>query len=219
MTEPAEPAEPDQATQPAETSEPAPAPGQPSEPPAATEPGEAPSGPGDAPDEPTDPATNEPAPATPAPGTAPGWIPPEGGSGGGRRRGCIIAVIAVGIFLVLAVGGLIFLGAQVKSMLAGTMEFGTGGTGCSVNGAATTFPASTPIHAVAYLERKTTAGETLTVAVTYPDATTESSDQAIGSVADCVTQDIRPGLSPGHYGLEYRVGTEVLSKGAFDITP
>jgi hypothetical protein len=162
--------------------------------------------------------------ATPTPEAAPasaaGWVAPEGGgSGGGRRRGCVIAAVVVGALLLLGYLGLVFLGNQVMSILAGTMEFGTGGSGCSVSGKATTFPASASIHAVAYLERKTTTGETLTVAVTYPDATTETSDQAVGSVADCVTEDIRPGLSPGHYSLEYRVGTEVLAKGSFDITP
>jgi hypothetical protein len=156
----------------------------------------------------------------PASATATGWVAPEGGgSGGGRRRGCVIAAVVVGAFLILGYLGLVFLGNQARSLLAGTMEFGSGGSGCSVSGKATTFPTSGSIHAVAYLERAMSAGETLTVAVTYPDATTETNDQAIESVADCVTEDIRPGLSPGHYVLVYRVGTEVLANGSFDITP
>jgi hypothetical protein len=174
------------------------------------------------PSEPTDPESlpPEPAPTPTDPATTPAWIPPDGGgSGSGRRRWCVIAAIGVVVLLVLGYIGLIFLGSQVESILNGTIEFGTGGTGCSVSGKATTFPASASIHAVAYLERDTTVGETLTLAVTYPDATTETNGQAVASVANCVSQDIQSGLAPGHYRFEYRAGTEVLAQGGFDITP
>lgn len=207
-----------------------------------TDPSDGPAPDGPVPDGPvpdgSEPLTPEPAPGeaiSPAPAPAPatgsevpgsepvppvtGWIAPEGGSGGGRRRGCIIAVVIIGAFLVFGYIGLVFLGNQVQSILGGTIQFGTSGSGCSVNGTATSFPASTAIHSVAYLERKTTTGETITIAVSYPDGTTDSTDQAMAAAADCLTQDIAPGLDPGHYGLEYRAGTEVLAKGGFDITP
>ncbi len=149
------------------------------------------------------------------------WVPPSDGGdgGGGLRRGCVIAllVVAVGVLAVLV--GLTFLGSQLASSLAGTMEFGTGGTGCSVTGEATTFPASSAIHAVAYLERETRAGEPITITVTYPNGTKESQDQTVGEGSTCISQDVPSGVAPGHYLLEYRSGAEVLATGAFDITP
>jgi hypothetical protein len=150
-----------------------------------------------------------------------GWVAPAAGRGGGSRRtrGCVILVVFVGVLLVVGYVGLVFLGNQARAILAGTIEFGTGGTGCSVTEPATTFPASAAIHSVAYLPRDTRVGETITVAVTYPDGTTETNDEAAGQVASCVTQEISPGLAPGHYALQYRSASEVLATGGFDITP
>ncbi|MFL5714830.1 MAG: hypothetical protein ACJ769_09230, partial [Chloroflexota bacterium] len=91
----------------------------------------------------------------------PGWIPPEGGGGrNGWRNCCLIVAVLTAAFSVLAVValvGLIFLGSQVQSILAGTIQYGTGGTGCSVTGTATTFPSSVAIRSVAYLEHEVPA--------------------------------------------------------------
>jgi hypothetical protein len=46
----------------------------------------------------------------------------------------IVAILAVGYI------GLTFLGSQVLEALRGTVEFGTGGSGCSVDGRASSFP-------------------------------------------------------------------------------
>ena len=35
----------------------------------------------------------------------------------------------------------------------------------------------------------------------------------------CIYNDVYPGFPPGHYVIEMRAGSEVLAKGAFDITP
>jgi len=157
-------------------------------------------------------------------GSATGWVaPPKEGGGGGWAKGCAIAAVVgvgiVGLILVLSVVGLIFLGGQVQSILKGTMEFGTGGTDCAVTGRATTFPASTTIHLVAYFEREVPVGETVTQALTSPDGTTDTADQTFTSSASCVFQDIDPGLAAGHYRMEFRSAGGVLSKGEFDITP
>jgi hypothetical protein len=151
-----------------------------------------------------------------------GWIAPaagDGGGGRGRTRGCVILIIFVGVLLVVGLIGLGFLASQARSILGGTIAFGTGGTGCSVSGSAKTFPSTTAIYSVAYLDHDTTAGQVITVAVTYPDGTTETNDETMAQAAGCVTQDISPGLTPGHYVLEYRSGGEVLANGGFDITP
>ncbi len=88
-----------------------------------------------------------------------------------------------------------------------------------MTGRATTFPSTTALRSVAHLQREAHASETVTVTVTYPDATTESANQTMTDSADCVAQSISAGLAPGHYALQYRVGTEILATGGFDITP
>ncbi len=176
--------------------------------------------------EPMDEPATEPDRATAPAGEAPpeasstAWVAPSDGGGGSRRtRGCLIVAIVAAVLLVVGFFGLVFLGGQVESILAGTIEFGTGGTGCSVTGEGKTFKASSPIHSAAYLQREIRAGETITTVVTFPNGTSEPSDRTFDDTGKCITEDVEPGLEPGHYGLEYRAGTEVLAKGEFDITP
>jgi len=166
-------------------------------------------------------------PGTPppdVPAAASAWVPPgpETG-GGGRTRGCLIAAaiaaVAAVAIVAIAIVGLIFLGGQVQSLLKGTIEFGAGGTGCSVSAKATTFPASTTIHVAAHLEREVPAGETVTLVATNPQGATQTRDQTLTSSATCLSLDLPSGLPAGHYGLEMRSGSETLSKGTFDITP
>jgi hypothetical protein len=130
----------------------------------------------------------------------------------------VVAFIVVAIS-VLGIAFLIFLGSQVQNILGGTMEFGTGGTGCAVTGEATTFPSSTSIRLVAFLERDVAAGETITTAVTYPNGSTETSNDVWKEGGRCVAEVLPPGLAPGKYLIEYRAGTTVLSSGALTITP
>ena len=113
----------------------------------------------------------------------------------------------------------IFLGSQVQSALKGRVEFGTGGEACSVNGGATSFKAGTDLHFVALLERSVSAGETLTVVQTFPDARTDTTDQKVEGAASCMYGDLAAGPSAGHYAMEVRSGSEVLAKGEFDVTP
>ena len=97
----------------------------------------------DVPAEPEAPAAPAPEPSQTAPGApAAGalWAAPEGSSSGGLRRGCVLVALIGALFVLGVFVYLIFLGARVAER-AGTIEFGTGGTGCSVTGAATTFPA------------------------------------------------------------------------------
>ena len=168
------------------------------------------------PDEPEVPASPAPEPTQTAPGAL--WAAPEGSSSGGLRRGCVLVALIGALFVLGVFVYLIFLGARVAER-AGTIEFGTGGTGCSVTGAATTFPASVSIRSVAYLEHDVAAGTTITTTATLADGTSSSTDETFDQNATCVTQAIESGLPPGHYNLEYRLGTEILATGGFDINP
>jgi hypothetical protein len=153
-----------------------------------------------------------------APEASPGWVA-SGPQSGRRGRGCVIAAIVTAAILLFGFVGVLFLGAQVVEALKGTIEFGTGGTECSVTGEATTFPASATIHLAAHLEREVSAGEVITLRVLKPDGTTETGDTTYDEAATCLYQDVSPGLPSGHYALEFRAGTEVLSRGEMDITP
>ena len=149
-----------------------------------------------------------------------GWVTPKSSDGGGGlARGCVITLLIVAVVVLGGLVGLIFLGSQASTSLEGTVELGTGGTSCSVTGTATTFPVTAAFHLVAHLTRDVPVGETVTSTITFPDGTTESLDQNFDVVVQCITEDVQPGLEPGHYVLEYRSGTEVLAKGGFDITP
>ena len=194
---------------------------------AVVEPGGPDPGPSPSPDESPPPASGPPvAWGSPPPaaeqGAGPaGWIPPAGG-GGGRSRGCgIVAIIAALVFGFgsFALAALIVLGSQVQSILKGTIEFGTGGSSCNVTGVATSFPSSASIHYAAWLSRQVTAGERLTIVVTFPDGTSQSVDQAVNNSADCIYDDIQPGNPAGHYVIAYRSSAELLAQGAIDIQP
>ena len=145
-----------------------------------------------APEPPPGGADGENRPVQPEP-PIPGWVPPdasapgpEAGSwvvppaetGSGQARGCLRGCVIVGAILailaVVLLVAFIFLGSQVQSALKGTVEFGTGGEACSVSGGATSFKAGTELHFVALLERSVSAGETLTVVQTFPDARTDT---------------------------------------------
>jgi uncharacterized membrane protein len=132
----------------------------------------------------------------------------------------VVVVLAI-IAVVVLVGfiGLIFLGSQAAKVLAGTIEYGSGGTRCSVTGKSTTFAASVTVHFAAHLTHDVPAGTNITQIASLPDGTTEKQDQAFDTTGGCLFGDVGPALPPGHYILELRAGPETLSKGAFDITP
>jgi hypothetical protein len=171
-----------------------------------------------------------PAPAPPAPATPQaGWVqPPEGGR---SRSCCLILVVigaAAGLLAIVAIVGLVFLGSQVstilqtqsQALLAGTVEFESGtATGCLVQRPATSFQASDSIHVAAHFEREVQVGETVTVVVTYPDGTPESTETSYEEAGDCVSDTIPPGLETGSWRIEFHSGTELLATGAFEITP
>jgi hypothetical protein len=164
----------------------------------------------------TAPDATTPPPAEPPP-AIPGWAPQPARSR--RTTGCVVAAAIVVAVLFIGYIGLVFLGGQVESILRGTVEFGTGGSECSLTETGTSFATDETIHLAAHFERTTAAGETVTLIVTDQDGTTETNEQTFDAPSDCLFMDLGPGIPPGHYALEFRAGTELLASGELDITP
>lgn len=121
---------------------------------------------------------------------------------------------------VLVVLVLTFLGSQVQSMLAGTVQFGTAGVDCEVEERASALPAAGPVHYVATLSRDVGAGETIHFTLRR-GAGTEiySEDLGVDTTATCVSGTIPPGtLSAGAYVLEFTTGAERLAMGEVTLT-
>lgn len=164
-------------------------------------------------------------PPTPAGSSGPpGWIPP--GGPGQRSRGRTLAIVGCAVLaIVLSLGvsatiALVFLGSQVEQVLGGTVDFGTGGTGCSVTGTGTQFQVGQPIHVAAHLKREVPAGETVTVRLITGGSVLQSGSQSFATAGRCVYLDLpTTSLGAAAYRLEYLSGTEILSSGSFTLTP
>jgi hypothetical protein len=164
-------------------------------------------------------STDGPVAAGGPPPAVSGWVVPDTGSGRRRSPTWVVVAAIVAVVAAVALIGTTFLGRQVGTLLAGTVEYGSDGIGCFVTGNATTFARSVTVHYAAHLTRVVPAGTNVTQTTTLPDGTTESQDQAFDTTSRCLFGDVGPNLSPGRYVLEFRAGTETLSKGTFDITP
>ena len=138
------------------------------------------------------------------------------------RRVLIVAGLGAAVLFVGYVG-LTFLGAQVGAALRGTVEFGTGGSGCSIQGRASTFPPGGSLFVAAYPSRTVPAGEVLTLRVLRDGAELFSQPQTFDAAlepGDCVSGGMQGAeLTPAHYRFEYLAGTETLAAGEFDVAP
>jgi len=135
---------------------------------------------------------------------------------GGILKG--LATIVAAWALVLApIVTLEFLGEQVQDLLAGTIEFGHGGSGCVVSDAATTFAQGEVVHLTAHLTRTVQPGEVIVEKITSPDGTPESSSHAVATNADCLSQDLTP-RELGSYRVEITTGAERLAAGSFVVS-
>lgn len=156
------------------------------------------------------------APATPA---ASGVGAPGVLASNRRRKWLVIGAVAAVLIAVLAYVGLSFLGAQVAAVLKGTVEFGTAGKGCQVEGRATTFTTAQSIHIVAHLNRDVRSGETVTLTALHGTGELDSGDIPVAEDANCITGTVAGSTLPvGHIELRYTVGTETLAEGTFDVT-
>ncbi len=114
-------------------------------------------------------------------GPVEGWVRPEAWVAPPRRGSEVIwyrvAVVAIVVLLVAFVGGLAYRLASADpggpvvlpwEAAPGPIEFGTGGTGCSLTEEATTFASSTGFRVVATLNRPLRAGEATSGSWTVP---------------------------------------------------
>jgi len=146
---------------------------------------------------------------------------PAAGAPRGRRRRLIL--VGVVVIAILAVGyvGLTFLGSQVVDAQRGTVEFGTSGSGCIVEGLGSRFPSDgASIYEAAHLTREVRTGEVVTFRVSQDGTEVASVPRTFDAAGDCVSGSL-PGalLTPGHYRVEYLAGSELLAAGEFDIQP
>ena len=144
-----------------------------------------------------------------------------------KRSSRVRRVLIIGglVAAVLFVGyvGLSFLGAQVGAALGGTVEFGTSGSECTVEGRASTFTPDGELYVVAYPSRSVPAGEVVTMRVLQDGAEVLSQPQTFGAAldsGDCLSGSMsRAAFTPAHYRFEYLAGAETLAAGEFDIAP
>ena len=137
-----------------------------------------------------------------------------------RRRllllGGVIIVAVLGVVYI----GMTLLGTPADSAGRGTVEFGTGGSGCSVDGTASSFPSGTAaIYEVAHFEREVRAGDVVTFRVVQDGAEVASVPRTFDATGDCLGGTLPNGLPPGQYRIEYLAGAENLAAGEFDIRP
>jgi hypothetical protein len=153
----------------------------------------------------------------------PGWRPDATASSGtGRQIGCVIVAVVGGLIALalVAIIALIFLGGQVRSILAGTVAFGASGSACSVNDASTSLPASGPIHIVGYLEREAQPGEVIRLEVVTEGERLPISEEPVAEPTECIHLSIPAGDgAPGTYTFEFFVEQELLATGTLQLTP
>jgi hypothetical protein len=128
----------------------------------------------------------------------------------------------------------ILLASELPAIRRGTVEFGSGGSGCSVIMPATTFSVRA-IHFAANLEREVRAGETVTVTLSVDgDLLGEPASRTFDVQGDCVDgllywayaappwSDLSAfpiSWTTGHYRLNLSAGGKVLAEGEFDVGP
>lgn len=133
-----------------------------------------------------------------------------------RRRRLLLAGVAVAALL-----GAACTDAPVESSLGGTVEFGTGGSGCRVDGPASSFPAGVAsVYDVAHFAREARAGEVVVFTVARDGVELASVPRTFDVAGDCLG-GVLPGslLTPGRYRIELVAGADTLAAGEFVIGP
>jgi hypothetical protein len=128
-----------------------------------------------------------------------------------------IVVAAPALAVAIAFGG----ARGIDPGLRGTIQFGTGGSDCAVDGAASHLAASAPMHIVAHLSREVKPGETIHETLTeQAQGQLATNDLPVTSASDCVSGTLSGGvLPPGSYTFEYAVGSERVATGTVVLTP
>lgn len=153
------------------------------------------------------------------PAGATGWAEPPPAR---RSRGLWVLVGFVVVILILVIGcaGLVFVGGQVQKILAGTVEFGASeATGCGVGQRGASFPAGTSVHVAGHLTRTVQSGEVVTITISKDGAVLSSGSQAATASGDCMIGALPANAPSGRYRIEYRIDSDVLASGEFEIKP
>lgn len=135
-----------------------------------------------------------------------------------RSRWRRLLLAGVGVAALLVAG---CTSAPAETALGGTVEFGTGGSGCSVDGTASSFPAGVAsVYDVAHFAREVRAGEVVTFKVSRDGAEIASVPRTFDVAGDCLGGTL-PGalLTPGRYRIELLAGADTLAAGEFVIGP
>jgi hypothetical protein len=121
----------------------------------------------------------------------------------------------------------IFPASEAPEARGGTVEFGSGGSGCSVTTPSASFSIGDTIHVAASLERELRADEVVTIALAG-----ETASRTFDVPGDCIAgvlywayaappwSDLSTfpiAWTTGHYRLEFSAGGEVLAEGEFDV--
>ena len=127
------------------------------------------------------------------------------------------AVVLALVCLVLALF-LLFLGLQVRQVLAGTVVFGSGGEGCTVEGDGEIFGPGQPSYQVAHLSRLVEPGATVTMRMTEGGVVVAEGSSPTEPAFDCLGTPLEP-VPPGRYEVSVLVDGEVLAVGSFEVQP
>lgn len=128
-----------------------------------------------------------------------------------------VAVVLGLVSLVLALF-LFFLGLQVRGILAGTVIFGSGGEGCTIEGDAEVFALGQPRYQVAHLSRTVESGEVLTMTLRHDGAVRAQGSSTAEIAFDCLGAPLEVD-QPGDYEVNVLVRGDVLAEGSFEVLP
>jgi hypothetical protein len=128
-----------------------------------------------------------------------------------------VAVVLGLASLVLALF-LLFLGLQVRQILAGTVVFGSSGEGCTVEGDGEVFAPGQPRYQVAHLSRVVEPGEAVSMRMTEGGVVVAEGSNPTDVAFDCLGAPLEP-MPPGSYEVSVLAGGEVLAVGSFEVQP
>jgi len=135
-----------------------------------------------------------------------------------RARFAILPMLGAWALVFLPVATLIFLGSNVSQVLAGTAEFGTGGSSCDVTGSTSTFDVGQRIRIVAWPSKSLQVGDKIHIVLLRGADIVDAADLAIDGPAGCLTEDFAGGLDePGNYTIIYTLEGNRIASGDFEV--
>lgn len=161
--------------------------------------------------------------ATP-PDPPPGWVLPPGGPDRPRRRrpllvGCLLigALLIVGPLIATAILDYSGSGTGIRAI-----GFGSGGSGCTLTGVASTFRLGDPVRNVVTFSPAVPIGDSITIKVEMNGSEILDRRETIevDEPASCMQGTLSP-LEVGHYRIIVEDGASSMPpiSGEFDVTP